>query len=96
MGSDTIFWPLDALDVLVGYDGRGGAEPLPLASKYLVSVVGVPVDCLGGDLSRSFSRTAGEGADGAKWDLRLLCSSMLTAQASRSTGVRFAACKKAS
>jgi hypothetical protein len=39
----------------------------------------------------NFSRTADEGAVGARCDFRLLCSIMLTAQASRSTGVRFAA-----
>jgi hypothetical protein len=38
---------------------------------------------------------AAEGA-GARYDLRLLCSIMLIDHASRSTGVRFAACKKAS
>ncbi len=33
---------------------------------------------------------------GARWDLRLARSSMLTAHSWRSTGVRFAACRKAS
>jgi hypothetical protein len=36
------------------------------------------------------------GAAGARWDLRLLCSIMDMAHASKSTGVRFAAWRKAS
>jgi len=36
------------------------------------------------------------GAGGARYDLRLCLSIMLMAQSCRSTGVRLAACKKAS
>lgn len=36
------------------------------------------------------------GAGGPRYDLRLCCSIMLTAHSSRLTGVRLAACKKAS
>lgn len=85
MGRDIIFCPLDALDVLAGYAGRGGAELAPFESENFISAV------VGVSRSRSFSRTADDGALGARCDLRLLCSIMLTAQASRSTGVRFAA-----
>jgi hypothetical protein len=50
----------------------------------------------GGERSRSFSLMVAAGAAGARCDLRLLCSIMEMAQASRSTGVRFAAWRKAS
>lgn len=85
IGRDMTFWPLEALDVREGYAGRGGADAEPFESECLCSLL------VGGDRSRSFSRTADEGAEGARCDLRLLCSIMLIAQASRSTGVRFAA-----
>jgi hypothetical protein len=93
MGSDMTFWPLVLLDVREGYDGRWGARPVDpfrSCSGCFCSVF------VGGERSRSFSRFADGGAEGARWDLRLLCSIMLMAHASRSTGVRFAACRKAS
>jgi hypothetical protein len=84
------------LEVRAGYEGRGGAgpdmEPLDLcdltsAAEPLLSIDGFSLSCS--------LMLAAEGA-GARYDLRLLCSIMLTAHASRSTGVRLAACKKAS
>ena len=81
MGRDMLE-VLEVRDVCVG---RGGAAE-PFESERL----------RGGDRSRSLSRTAEEDAAGARCDLRLLCSIMLMAQASKSTGVRFAACRKAS
>lgn len=87
MGSDMMFCMLEALDVREGCAGRGGAEAEPLESERVC----------GGERSRRRSRTAADDeAEGARWDLRLLCSIMLTAQASRSTGVRFAAWRNAS
>jgi hypothetical protein len=50
---------------------------------------------VGEEPSLSADRDAGETCK-PRWDLRLCFSIMLTAQASRSTGVRLAACKKAS
>lgn len=82
------------LEVLEGYAGRGGAPLIePFEPECLCSTPGTLAAAFadGGDLSRSFSRTADECADGAKWDFLLLCSIMLIAHASRSTGVRFAA-----
>jgi hypothetical protein len=60
MGRDMMFWPLEALEVLAGYAGRGGA-PAPLVSA------GVDVSRLedGGDRSRSFSRISADGAGAA-------------------------------
>lgn len=78
-----MFWPLGVLDVRDEYAGRDGLEMFD--SECLRSVLA------GGDRSRNFSRTLAEGAEGARCDLRLLCSIMLTAHASRSTGVRVAA-----
>jgi hypothetical protein len=86
MGRDIMFWALEELDVREGCAGRGGAEVDPLESERE----------WGAGPSRRRSRTVEEGAEGARWDLRLLCSIMLTAHASRSTGVRFAAWRKAS
>ena len=87
------------LEVRAGYGGRGGAELEPLVSWYWDSVAVGVSRFEGGERSRSRSfslTTADEGAEGARYDLRLLCSIMLTAHFSRSTGVRFAACRKAS
>jgi hypothetical protein len=67
----------------------------PLDACFLTSAEPLRSGC-GCDFSLSDSlMLAAEGA-GARYDLRLLCSIMLIAHASRSTGVRFAACKKAS
>lgn len=82
------------LDVRTGYAGRGGAgaegpEPEPLCACDRESAD--PRLSTGG-FSCNFSLMPDDGgAAGARCDLRLLCSSILTAQASRSTGVRFAA-----
>ena len=82
------------LDVRVGYEGRRGAgSGSPLATLCLGSFES---RLEGGERSRSFSLMVAAGAAGARCDLRLLCSIMDTAQASRSTGVRFAAWRKAS
>lgn len=65
MGRETKLCPLDALEVRAGYAGRGGAEPGPFASAYFDSMFAgarSEVFLEGGDRSRSFSRTAGEGA----------------------------------
>lgn len=83
-----MFCAEDELDVREGCCGRGGAADEPLESVRECGAEPGP--------SRRRSRTVDEGADGARCDLRLLCSIMLTAQASRSTGVRFAAWRKAS
>lgn len=74
---------LEVLDVREVCEGRGGAVE-PLESERVCG------------RSWSLSRTDEEDAVGTRCDLRLLCSIMLTAHASRSTGVRFAACRKAS
>lgn len=67
--------------------GRGGAADVePLESVRACEAAG----------PWRRSRTVAEGADGARCDLRLLCSIMDMAQASRSTGVRLAAWRKAS
>jgi hypothetical protein len=83
------------LEVRAGYEGLGGAgadmEPLDVcdftSAEPLLSVDGRSLSCS--------LMLAADGA-GARYDLRLLCSIMLTAHASRSTGVRLAACKNAS
>ena len=87
MGSDITFWPLALLEVREGYEGRWGVSAEPFDSGCFCSILA------GGErsLDWSFSRTADVGAEGAKCDLRLLCSIILIAHASRSTGVRFAA-----
>lgn len=93
IGRFIVFW-LVLLEVLAGYDGRGGADPWLLEG--CCGFISLESRLVGGDCSRSFSLMVAEGAAGARCDLRLLCSIMLTAHASRSTGVRLAACKKAS
>jgi len=98
MGRFIVCW-LVLLDVRSGYDGLGGAGACGGAMELDDCGLGSADPLLLGDRSRSFSFTdavAEGGAAGAGCDLRLLCSSMPTAQASRSTGVRLAACKKAS
>lgn len=88
------FITLPLLDVRVGYEGRRGAGSCsPLATLCLGSLES---RLWGGDRSRSFSLMVAAGAAGARWDLRLLCSIMDMAHASKSTGVRFAAWRKAS
>lgn len=88
------FMTLELLDVRVGYEGRRGAgSGSPLATLCLGSL---DSRLWGGDRSRSFSLMSAAGAVGARWDLRLLCSIMDMAHASRLTGVRFAAWRKAS
>lgn len=81
-------------DVRAGYEGRGGAGAFtePFCTCALMSAEPRRSD----GASRSFSLMVAAGAVGARYDLRLLCSIMLTAHASRSTGVRLAACRKAS
>lgn len=59
MGRDIMFWPLEALEVLAGYAGRGGAEP------FVSAVVGVSPLAEGGDRSRSFSLISADGAGAA-------------------------------
>lgn len=93
IGRFITFWPV-LLDVRTGYDGRGGADPWPFEG--CCGLMSLESLLVGGDRSRSFSLMVADGAAGARCDLRLLCSIMLTAHASRSTGVRLAACKKAS
>jgi hypothetical protein len=98
MGRFIVCW-LMLLDVRFGYDGLGGAGASGGAIELDDCGLGSADALLLGDLSRSFSLTDAVtegGAAGAGCDLRLLCSSIPTAQASRSTGVRLAACKKAS
>jgi hypothetical protein len=61
MGSDIVFWPLAELDVRDGYDGRWGVSAAePFDSGCFCSVL------VGGERSRSFSRTADVGAEGAR------------------------------
>lgn len=103
----------DALEVRVGYIGRGGAGALPFISVFadigvliLLEVVGVfscdivdpvaelePEECV--VLSRSSACVEGDST-GAKCDFRFCRSIILTAHASRSTGVRLAARRKGS
>lgn len=83
------------LDVRAGYEGRrgAGADMDPFDECDLTSAE--PLRSTDGFSLSCSLMLAAEGA-GARYDLRLLCSIMLTAHASRSTGVRLAACKKAS
>lgn len=94
IGRFITFWVV-LLEVRAGYRGRGGAgaEAGILGTCDLASTEAL---FAGGDGSRSFSLMVADGGAGARYDVRLLCSSMLTAHASRSTGVRFAAWRKAS
>lgn len=88
MGRLIMFW-LELLEVRAGYAGRGGAgADEPFCACCLRSAEPL---LSGFACSWSFSLIPAAGAAGARCDLRLLCSSMLTAQASRSTGVRLAA-----
>lgn len=59
-----MFWLLEALDVLEGYAGRGGADVEPFESECLGSTLDGVFE--GGDRSRSFSRTVEDGAEGAR------------------------------
>lgn len=93
----------DALDVRSGYAGRDREfepfEPFEAAEMGISPTVVVKSrnDELLEDLSspRSNDLVAGESC-GARCDFRLCRSIMLIAHASRSTGVRFAACKNGS
>jgi len=85
---------LEVLGVREDCEGRrGAASASPFATLCLGSFES---RFEGGDRSRSFSLMVAAGAAGARWDLRLLCSIMDMAHASRSTGVRLAAWRKAS
>lgn len=88
------FMTLLLLEDRLGYEGlRGAGSGSPFATLCLGSFES---RLEGGERSRSFSLMVAAGAAGARWDLRLLCSIMDMAQASRSTGVRLAAWRKAS
>ena len=83
-----------ALDVLVGYGGLEGAS-VPFAALFLMGISPVSVAEGGDEFSRRADFVAGDGCR-PRCDFRLCFSIKLTAQATRSTGVRFAACRNKS
>ena len=92
----------EALDVLSGYIDLGRAEA---CDPFDDRVMGISPDTGVGsrdeddliDRSSPRSRDLVDGDNcGARCDLRLCLSIMLIVQASKSTGVRFAACKNGS
>ena len=98
-----LWWLLMLLVVRWGYAGRGGAGPWSwresaeprLEADSCCRMSAEPRRGVGSWFCSCW-RMLLEGTEGARCETRLLCSSMLVAQASRSTGVRFAAWRKAS